>query len=147
MKVKIVLIWSKVKTFFATYVSIGYLLNTPKENAFIYTIVGISVVLFLAGGAVKFLLPRWAWKLKERVYKKYINFFFKWTWGFGIFGLFFAFFGYEQTIYLGYRFCLYTWAITLLSWIYYSIFILRPRLLEDLKKHHKKKEKEKWMKK
>ncbi|HBG81975.1 TPA: hypothetical protein DDW69_04015 [candidate division CPR2 bacterium] len=147
MKTKLLSIWKPIADFLTKYISIGYLCSSPRGNILMIIILSISGVLFLGGIIVKYLLPRKIWKLKERVYKKYLNYFFKWTWGFAFFGAFLSFFAYEETAYFGYRLWLYTWVLALFAWIIYTIFIFRPKLKADLKKHHKKKEKEKWMKK
>ena len=136
--------WNHFVKFLTTYISVKHLFGVPRDMIFLYVLLAVSGVLFFFSLAVKFILPR---KFKDKVYKKYLQFFFKWSMVLSVFGFFFAFFSYEGTIYLGYRIWIYCWIIVIISWIIYSIVKVRANIAKDLENHKKKKEKEKWMRK
>jgi len=147
VKTKLLEFWSTIWGFVTKYISIPYLLATPQGFIFQWIMVPISTVLIISGIVVKFLIPRWKRHLKEKIYKKYVNYYFKWALTIGFFGLAFAFFSYEGTSYFGYRFTLFFWGLTFIAWVAYSLLITRKKMIDELQKHKKKKEKEKWMKK
>lgn len=144
MKNQLQNIISPALTFLKTYISVNYLLSVVREKWLIWAILAISMVLIVVGAVAKFFLAR---KFKEKVYRKYLNFVFRWSWIFAAVGLILGFFAYEKAVYFGYRLWLYSWLILFIFGLIFSAFKVFPRFRKEITHHRAKIEKEKWFKK
>lgn len=147
MKDKIFEIMSPIWVFLTKYISVSYLLSVPMGTIFHKVIIPTAILFIIFGIALKYAAPKKYLHLKEKVYKRYVNYFFRWFCFLGFLGLFLAFFSWEQMPYFGYRIWLYFWILGVLAWIIYSAVVVRKKMTKDIAGHKKKKEKEKWMKK